>query len=179
MHLNTQNKLIDLCAWSDQGSMIAFLHSCSLGYLLFDTVSEQSKAYYAITLLTHSTQDIFGIGCIYGDDGLKPTIIVLSDETAMIVGFERYIMALRLLDNVILFTWKTNSLVYSIIEILAQRLICVVQELGVSCLDYAGREQWSFFKDIVTYVQIDNDYVYLSFLDDEAVRLSVHDGTLL
>jgi hypothetical protein len=179
MRVSMSSSVIDVRIWRTQKEMMAYLERCKRHLVLGNRGKDEgaiSLAYSSGLLSTN--QPKLGVGIIAVDTGFEPQTIVLEEAGILLVGFEQELVAIDIAWAKIRFRIGFDTcfreMIYSEpVGILA------FEDFGVSAISVEGEKRWTFTKDVLTNMKLDNQNLHLEFMDSPPVVVNVESGNVL
>jgi hypothetical protein len=180
MYLTFADYYIDISSKKTKNEMSNLLNKCNTGHIILGDETEYENGYYTIVVhLDSNKKDLFGIGIISEGHGLIPHILLNSSKKKLFIGFNSETVIVDCMKKIVDFRISLNSLFYQFLYLNNPRIILVLHEIGLVALTEEGREIWKYDGDIIQSYKIEEGNIFLEFLDNEPVKLSLLNGKTL
>lgn len=138
---------------------------------------QQKKLFYSLTLQSEPSGDeVWTVGCSTEDHGILPEVIALSAAHMLVIGADNDVHFLSWIDKALVKRVRIGFLFRSFIVDHVRSLILVVHEAGVTALSMDGTERWKLVRDVVGTVQVVDDLLAISFMDEAPIRVEINSG---
>ncbi len=178
MRVSLSSSVIDIRALKTDNEMMEYLRGCKRQIVL----GNPKECEHVISLAYSSgplTQDHIdlGVGILVTDTGFEPQVLVLEQAGLLIIGFGRELVAIDLAWARIRF--RVDFETYFREMSYSERTgILAFEEIGVSAISLKGEKRWTFAKDVITGISLENDELRLDFMDSQPVIVNVESGTI-
>ena len=109
--------------------------------------------------------------------GIQPQILLIPEFNALLVGSNNQIVAVDVVTGKIVFRIQLECTFYAMTYLNDRQIVLVIGEIEIMAFDINGRMHWNFFtNDIIQDTSIENELLYLSFMDDEPIALDITSG---
>jgi len=168
---------IQLNVWQTKHEMISFLRSLEVGYLILGENPEQEEAFYTVSvLLGPSQKDRFGVGICSQGHGLIPALLLQPESSTLMFGFNSDVVGIEIPYGTVSFRLGLDALFYSFLPVHKRNMVLVLHEIGAVALNQKGQMMWKFAKDVVTGAVIEEEFLYLTFMDSPPIRVHLSTG---
>ncbi|MBN1886577.1 MAG: hypothetical protein JW850_01250 [Thermoflexales bacterium] len=179
MHISFAEYSLELHEWQSKHQMISSLEDCEAGSCVLGENPDQESNFYSVVVhLGQSGLRRYGIGICSQGHGLVPHLLIQPEFLRLILGFNSDIVGIRIPDGRVDFSLHLDSLFYSFLPVYNKKVILVMHESGVVSLTQNGQMIWKFEKDIITRTTIEENYLWLTFMDALPVRLNLLNGAI-
>ncbi len=177
MYLAAGKHYIELHSWETATDLKRALSTCQAGCLILGEAAESPNAFYSLTIyLGWQGLPQFGIGLCAEEHGLKPYWLWQPTVSEVWLGFNREVVAIGLEDQQIHFRVLLDSWFHSFVRLDQYRNILVFHEIGLVALQDDGQELWRYTRDVIEEIDLQGDYLQLTFLDAPPVSLFLPTG---
>jgi hypothetical protein len=174
-HLTTE-----LREWPTEIEMRGYVLACKSGNLILGEDALQYHRFYSIEFYLESSDlSSLRVGLISEGHGLVPHLLLRPEKSQALFGFNWEVACVNISEKRLVFSLDLDSLFYCFIPLFSYERILVRHEIGVIAIDEAGNKQWSYTKDIITKLLIDETTLELHFFDKSSVRLDIMTGRSL
>lgn len=171
---------LEITSWETKREMLNFIEKCDAGSLLLGKEAEQEIEFYSVIIhLEWSGVHRFGIGICSEGHGLSPHLFLLPKSEILLFGLNKEVSAIDLNNREVYFRIKLDSLFRSFLPLSQESIILIFHEIGVIAISEEGDKLWKYERDIIANAYIKKDNLYLEFLDDSPVGLSLSSGGIL
>ncbi|MCQ4936302.1 hypothetical protein [Anaerotignum propionicum] len=139
--------------------------------------SESKMKFYFIEFQQQNSERFFGL--VNGGHGIEPTVAKIETKGLAIISSDKSVYLVDLNDLHIITQVICESLVYDVLLIQGNSSqILIICELEVRCLSLAGSQIWRYDCDIISEFKLYENHLEI-FTDDDNVKISLEDGSLL
>src|SRR5262249_26551489 len=148
------------------------LLSCKSGSLMLGEDARQYREFFSVEFrIGFAGTTSYGIGVYSEGHGLVPHILLLPEQSKVILGFNQEAVCVDVAETRLAFRLRLDSLFRSFIRLVDPCIILAFHEIGVVAIDEEGNEKWSYTKDIIEDCAIGQGHLQLQFLDEPSVHL--------
>lgn len=171
---------VECCSWRSRAALERHLNSIERSKMIIES-NDQEREFYSIIVdqkfqvATNIQRMSLGI-CSEGI-GIQPQILLIPEFNALLVGSNNQIVAVDVVTGKIVFRIQLECTFYAMTYLNDRQIVLVIGEIEIMAFDINGRMHWNFFtNDIIQDTSIENELLYLSFMDDEPITLDITSG---
>jgi hypothetical protein len=178
MRVSLSSSVIDVRAWKTHKEMMQFLEGCERHLVL----GNQEKDKGAISLayspgLLSKDQMRLCVGVFAADTGFEPQTIVLEKAGLLVIGFERDLVAIDIAWARVRFQIPFDTYFREMMYLEAGSILAF-EEIGVSAISLKGEKMWTYTKDVLTNMTLENHHLRLEFMDAPPVVVNIESGAV-
>lgn len=142
-------KLYELDSESELQEYVSYNDGITIGKEI-----QTKNKFYIVEFLTAYKKKVIGI--LNEGHGLRPIIIKLGNKNEFVLSSDKSVYLFEFYENRLKKSIICESLVF---DIMLERNIFIVCELGIQCMTYTGKIIWTYNCDVITDFTFYDSYV--------------------